>query len=462
MDDGDKPLSEYPLGLDIDSEDSSPSQSEEEEEDEDESVRPRQRRRTGENSEAAIVKRENRRRILEYYQGSYSAIPSALLVWDMCSQLSKETNDMLWFAIVGFTEQFIHEQIPYNKYTTLVNYLGEEVSRFNVDPESAASADSHGERLGRDDLVLSKTHGHVAASSELRFMLLRHWTLYDSMFHSQYVVSRLGIWNEQGSLKLNTLITNMGIPMQEGKNPYNFMSEVCKRHLNDRIVREAEKFQLNHLFYPSFVRQYETNLQLSAADAAFALTALLEECAAGEEDAEDEAARSQRNFWEAYDALASGSKLKRGLQESIKLAKAVVAEGVSVIRGKKYTGSGNFRYLTISESKHLSLLNQPIAASKLALFLVDALMASGSNKKTKPFVICLLKKDTYIVVGVTGKGSRPQAGRALNTFGMAFRTAADKIQARVKHTGFETSILEVQNEDLPKFMQTLHSGLIDL
>jgi len=29
-------------------------------------------------------------------------------------------------------------------------------------------------------------------------MLYRHWTLYDSMWHSQYIATRLGIWKEQG------------------------------------------------------------------------------------------------------------------------------------------------------------------------------------------------------------------------------------------------------------------------
>ncbi len=47
-------------------------------------------------------------------------------------------------------------------------------------------------------------------SEELRFMLFRHWTLYDAMFHSSYVASKLGIWKEKGRQRLTGLLAKMG------------------------------------------------------------------------------------------------------------------------------------------------------------------------------------------------------------------------------------------------------------
>ena len=31
-----------------------------------------------------------------------------------------------------------------------------------------------------------------------QFMLYRHWNLYDSMWHSRYIATRLGIWKDHG------------------------------------------------------------------------------------------------------------------------------------------------------------------------------------------------------------------------------------------------------------------------
>lgn len=41
-------------------------------------------------------------------------------------------------------------------------------------------------------------------------MLFRHWTLYDAMYHSSYVASKLGIWKEKGRQRLTGLLAKMG------------------------------------------------------------------------------------------------------------------------------------------------------------------------------------------------------------------------------------------------------------
>jgi hypothetical protein len=41
-------------------------------------------------------------------------------------------------------------------------------------------------------------------------MLFRHWTLYDAMYHSSYVASKLGIWKERGRKRLTGLLAKMG------------------------------------------------------------------------------------------------------------------------------------------------------------------------------------------------------------------------------------------------------------
>lgn len=51
-------------------------------------------------------------------------------------------------------------------------------------------------------LVPGSENGHVEEAAEYRFFLYRHWSLYDAMFHSPYVASKLSVWNHQGTAKL--------------------------------------------------------------------------------------------------------------------------------------------------------------------------------------------------------------------------------------------------------------------
>lgn len=45
---------------------------------------------------------------------------------------------------------------------------------------------------------------------------------------------------------------------------------------------------------------------------------------------------------------------------------------------------------------------------------------------------------------------------------MAFRDAADKTDSRIKHDGFEAGYMEIQEDDNTKFLDFLHSGLVEI
>jgi cell division control protein 45 len=45
---------------------------------------------------------------------------------------------------------------------------------------------------------------------DFQLVLLRHWNLYDSLFHSTYVATKLGVWKEKGRQRLTNLLVKMG------------------------------------------------------------------------------------------------------------------------------------------------------------------------------------------------------------------------------------------------------------
>ena len=48
-------------------------------------------------------------------------------------------------------------------------------------------------------------------AEELRFMLHRHWPLFDAMYYSNYVAARLSVWKADGKRKLQELLAKIGL-----------------------------------------------------------------------------------------------------------------------------------------------------------------------------------------------------------------------------------------------------------
>jgi cell division control protein 45 len=105
-------------------------------------------------------------------------------------------------AILGLTYQYTSARISRDTYEQQHTVYHDEVSRLN--PIFSDSQTSHAlNSLNPDDLSVRPTE-------ELRFMLFRHWNLYDAMYHSSYVASKLGIWKEKGRKRLTGLLAKMG------------------------------------------------------------------------------------------------------------------------------------------------------------------------------------------------------------------------------------------------------------
>lgn len=130
----------------------------------------------------------------------------------MASQLDRTTLDILWLAIVGLTSQYLCEQISHRDYGQAVQGLKDESERLTPKRSEATSSTtrSNGNDLGMIGELTAPEDGTIRSTDEFRFMMVRHWSLYDSMFHSNYVASRLGIWREPGRKRLLALLAKMG------------------------------------------------------------------------------------------------------------------------------------------------------------------------------------------------------------------------------------------------------------
>lgn len=156
-------------------------------------------------------------------------------------------------------------------YEHEVSWLRERCLQLNR--ESSAGAPGNGD--GGSSAPASRD-GRIKYEPEFRFMLTRHWSLFNSMLHSRYMATRLGVWREKGKRMLETFIAKMGVPLAQCKIDFQSMELELKESLPARISKYASEFGLDDVSFPSFVRDFGFVLRLSASDAVYALMALLE------------------------------------------------------------------------------------------------------------------------------------------------------------------------------------------
>lgn len=157
----------------------------------------------------------------------------------------------------------------------------------------------------------------------------------------------------------------------------------------------------------------------------------------------------------------SGRKLlETGIKMAIEMQQDIVKLGLSIIERQLIIRVKHFRYasLRLAEDEE-RFFTQPQTLSKVALFLVD-LHREGQRwvgRNAAPFILISRSehKKTFMVVGVTCPQRSGEVHR--NTLGTAFKLAAEETGACYRHDGFETSVLEIQANDIQNFVEQLHN-----
>lgn len=272
------------------------------------------------------------------------------MMYSLAAELGREDNDLLWLTIVGVSSMELYGRssagvaVPVRgtERNRAAGWLGvrgarirqllrDEVRRLN--PPDASSGRSSLESAGViPTTARSPEDTGIRLSPEPKFLLIRHWSLYDSMLHSPYLFSRLKTWSDAGLRRLHKLLAKMGVSLVQCRQSYAHMDVVLKRELRAKLLKYASLYNLDDMV-PSvetdgrdragakdgwgFVRSWGWRATLSAQDVGVVIGALLEVGRAGDggvvpavveqEDSGDMlSSRSEEwvsRFWEAYDAL---------------------------------------------------------------------------------------------------------------------------------------------------------------
>lgn len=108
---------------------------------------------------------ERDRIMFDYTQFSYYSRSTALLIFELAWKLSKDNMDLLWWAIVGITEQLLLGKIESGAYTLELEHIQSHVSRLT--------------NKTNDQNTMSAAK--INFENDLHLVLYRHWTVTESM-----------------------------------------------------------------------------------------------------------------------------------------------------------------------------------------------------------------------------------------------------------------------------------------
>jgi cell division control protein 45 len=308
------------------------------------------------------LRRKHEAILQAYYSlgASYSE-PISSMMYSLASELGREDNDLLWLTIVGVTSMELYGRsstgvaISIQKSFEAKNYtsgwlgirgarirqlLRDEVRRLNP-PELNDSGSAVNRNTENNGIIpttaRSPTDTSIRLSPEPKFLLIRHWSLYDSMLHSPYLSARLHIWSDAGRKRLHKLLAKMGVSLVQCKQSYTHMDMELKRGLRTKLLKYSRQYGLDDLVPAAdtdgrdiggskegwgFVRSWGWRATLSAQDVGVVVGAILEVGKKGvttlenggwdrgrevkettDEEGSLEGEEWVGRFWDAYDAL---------------------------------------------------------------------------------------------------------------------------------------------------------------
>ena len=399
------------------------------------------------------------------------------MLYNLAEELGREDNDLLWLAIVGVSSLELYGQLSTatssrqrgdwsgNRQERIRQVLRDEVRRLNPTPVGDITRERE---LGESGGIIpttarSPTDTSIRLSPEPRFLLIRHWSLYDSMLHSPYLSCRLHVWTEQGRKRLDRLLTKMGVSLDEARKGYTHMDMDLKRGLRERLLKFAPMYGLDGLVPPTggrgdkegwgFVRCWGWRACLSALDVAVIIGAILEIGTNPVFDISNSSSKDSNRifvggsyssrmralptpesspnhttddavviadpdwttnrFFAAYDALGSSSSslthLLKHLDTAKHLHRAILRTGSALISKHQIRHLHSFRMGVVREGPDVPLFVHPGALVKLAGWVgeaVSVLEAERGAKERGALVLGALDepRGVYVVVGLGGGG----------------------------------------------------------
>lgn len=404
--------------------------------------------------------------LYQYYKFSYFGESVAEMFFNLAWKLSRDSNQLLWFAIIGVFDQFVNEKIDSDRFMRYTASLQSHVSRLSHLREERAtgvlSELNHvttGERGDAAENNNADNHNPITSSSsssggpvqlknqalilsfteDLRLVLYRHWSVYESMRHTVSVCSRFKVWTPRGYKQLLEFLAKLGIPLTQSKQKFTSMEMEYKKNLKEWIENLVSEYQLEDLIGNNFIACKGYKFKYSAADVALGVRALLE--------SGDKEKTANENFLDALDSL-SWSKTDL-LETGIEMAKtqliAILKQVHHILDLNTIQKAGPFLYCILKESTpDVRLFGHPAVLMNLARFLLNAFVVNTKFSGADSLPLVLIVPDmnqpgSGLVTGIQPVGENSPH----NFFGEVFNQLQAKISFELTSEFYDRCVVRM-------------------
>ncbi|XP_050472079.1 cell division control protein 45 homolog [Bombus huntii] len=402
-------------------------------------------------NEEDIIRRTKRREwtekratiLFNYTQYSYYSKSSAMLIFEMAWNMTKDNLDMVWWAIIGSTEQAI---------------LGKVESRLSVLEEGSLQA--HVSRLTHKGAEVDKQEQRqstvkITYDKDLLLVLYRHWTVEASLRHSVPTAVSLRLWSLRGEQRLKGLLADMGLPLAQSKQRFSAMDLALRQEFKQMVEKLAGKYKVDTIIGTSFTLQYGYKFKYCASDIVYAMLAVME--------SSSKTKLPQGCFLDALDCLSRTKKdiLESGIEKAKLMLKTIFKTAQSILQLKEIKHIGSFLYIIIPEGSADNLIfAHPYPLIMLAQFTLKAYVESSKNRRAPelPLVASSVydaEEKMCIMIGIPPVcEDQPRS-----LFGRAFEQAAKNTNSYIEADYFDSTIIRLKIEERPRFLDALASLL---
>nr|CAG4643303.1 EOG090X08GG [Ilyocryptus agilis] len=389
---------------------------------------------------------EKRKKILfNYMQFSFYSSSTALLMFELAWKLSRDSNDLLWWAIIGVAEQQLLGKIDSKTWVMDSGKLQSHMIRL-----------AHLSQQG-GDTVATKDALYITHEKDLNLTMYRHWSLLESLKYSHQTACHFQLWTLKGEKKLNEFLAELGLPLSQCRQKFLSMDIELRNDLRSIFQKKIEKYDLEDLIEHGFSSQYGFRAKNAASDFVYALVALLN---SPEKDKDPHEA-----FHDALECLSNSKAdvLCKGM-EMAKLQHMAIAKEVHTCLDMGHViSAGPCLYAIIQDgTPDARFYGHPHSLLLLGQFLLKAHIsrARGRGLRAKELPLIVSAPSANRPSHCLLLGLPPIAfDSPKNLIGKAFEQAAENTQTEITSAFFDSSVIEINTEDRSGFLDALFSLL---
>lgn len=331
----------------------------------------------------------NRRvKMLAYEEYTYNAFSTSTIFFDLAWKLGKDSNELLWLAILSVVDKAGSFRLKDNLYKKEISYVYDSMLRLRnirTDRGFVLNTMTNSNSENQSELVTTTNHLNITYEKDLNLKIYREWSLYESLRHTMYISCKFKIWKLRGHKRLHIFLADLGLPLSQCKQKYKSMDLDLRQKLQPEIEEKMEKYGLSNIIGHSFIGCRGVNQKFCASDLASATRALLE--------SSDKNKTFNRKFFDAYDSLswANSDLIENGLLLAKVQLIAIVKQVQLIIDAHLMSLLNNVLwYVIIPEgTPDISLFCHPGCLKYLTIYTLHA-YASFNSKLNKCFRLPLV------------------------------------------------------------------------